>query len=162
MKSKQSIYTSFLTFAISLVMESMSGNAFSQQDITQLVADKPAALNKPANSYSISYGNRWTCDRGYYEDNNSCAVIVLPSNAYLNSSGNGWECNRGYIKQNKNCMLIKVPTNAYLTNASYRQGWTCDQGYREDKNTCTKIELPKHAYYVDSNWLAMLYGLSRK
>ena len=94
----------------------------------------------PKNAYLNSSGNRWECERGYYEEGNKCKAINVPANGFLTGlpHESGWDCERGYKPVKKDCVAIAVPKNGYLKNGAsrYTSGWQCERGYREVQNNC--------------------------
>jgi len=72
-----------------------------------LVCAQAGSVELPDNARAKGYGSGWECERGYREDNGSCAAIGVPANAYLTNTsyGGGWECNRPYRKKQGKCVL---------------------------------------------------------
>ena len=58
----------------------------------------------PKNAKINVYGNRWDCQRGYYQSGNQCLPVEPPQNAKLNYLGSGWDCQRGYYQSGNQCV----------------------------------------------------------
>jgi hypothetical protein len=106
----------------------------------------------PANASAKSYGDGWTCDRGFRATGGACQPIEVPENALATqtSYGRGWECRRGFEEVNGRCNAIAIPANAYLNAAGTR--WECDRGFRPLDNRCTAIEVPENGYLTGSDF----------
>lgn len=104
-------------------------------------------LSIPANAYLDASGRRWTCNRGY-EDNDKgvCALIVVPEHGHLNKNGNGWDCKALFRKTYDSCDPINVPENAFLAPTSYGPGWKCHYGYLEANGRCDLINVSEHGF----------------
>ena len=67
---------------------------------------------RPQNSHKSRYGDRWECNRGYREENDTCAKIMVPDNAFLDRHGKNWVCDRGFSKKGSRCQKITLPQNS--------------------------------------------------
>src|SRR6185437_1681325 len=109
-----------------------------------------SAAAAPAHAHTSEFGSGWECDRGYMQQDNSCARVAVPAHAYLDDSGDDWVCERGYHRARGGCDAIKLPVHAHLSGFSDLRGWDCDRGYRADGGSCRAIQVPMHAYLVAS------------
>ena len=91
-KIRQASAISIHSLILLTLLAAVHGLVFAQSDSVEL----------PGNARAKSYGSGWECERGYREDNGTCAAIGVPANAYLTNSsyGSGWECGRGYREDN--------------------------------------------------------------
>ena len=114
------------------------------------------AAGLPANASAKSYGDGWTCDRGYRAERGACQPIEVPANALATqtSYGRGWECRRGFREVNGACNAIEVPANGYLNAAEIGPGWKCERGFRATGDACIAIALPENAHidYSGNDW----------
>src|ERR1700742_4253512 len=53
-------------------------------------------VHVPEHAFLNSFGDDWTCDRGFQRDADRCERITVPAHGYLTDYG--WECNRGFEK----------------------------------------------------------------
>jgi hypothetical protein len=90
----------------------------------------------PQHAYLDSYGDGWTCERGYRKDSAACAVITLPANGYANneSYGSGWDCARGLHQVGESCVAVMA---AQRTSDYTGNDWTCDDGDQKQRPECT-------------------------
>ncbi len=58
----------------------------------------------PEHAYS-TYGDSWSCERGFKRAEDECQSIKVPEHAYLteSSSGDGWKCERGFKREDNRC-----------------------------------------------------------
>jgi len=117
------------------------------------VYTQTTAREIPANSHMQAYRDKWECDQGYREIDDSCVAVEVPANAYpTNSShGQGWECNYGYKAADKGCVAIEIPANAYLYS-DRGDGWKCNRAYKKVGTTCVAIMVPANGYLRNSSY----------
>lgn len=109
--------------------------------------DTCTAIKIPAHAYLVAAGDRWQCDRGFYDKNElACATLLLPKNAHLGDTGHDWECDRGFRKQGYGCTAVQAPSHAYATYELYGRGWRCERGYEAYGTSCIAIRVPENAY----------------
>ena len=105
------------------------------------------AIKIPAHAYLLAEGDRWQCERDFYNKNDlACVTLLLPKNAHLDDTGHDWECDRGFRKQGYGCAAVQVPNHAYATYEIYGRGWTCERGYEESGDSCVAIRVPENAF----------------
>lgn len=102
--------------------------------VIALAQDSAAGI--PENAGARSDGSGWECDRGYRENDGSCAAVEVPANAYFveASFGLGWKCDRGYRTVSEACVAVTVPKNAHLDYSG--NDWDCNRPYRKDQDGC--------------------------
>ena len=105
------------------------------------------AIKIPAHAYLLAEGDRWQCERDFYNKNDlACVTLLLPKNAHLDDTGHDWECDRGFRKQGYGCAAVQVPNHAYATYEIYGRGWRCERGYEESGDSCVAIRVPENAF----------------
>ena len=104
----------------------------------------------PENATANRYSSGWTCDRGYYGVDATCAEVVMPVNAFATNRayGRGWQCGHGYLETDEKCVSIVVPLNAYLNSSG--TDWSCDRGFRKVSDTCVDVSVPSNGYLRSS------------
>jgi len=111
-----------------------------------------SALDIPENAIPNSYGNGWTCNRGYYKSGQECRKVQIPQNAGLNAYGNGWTCNTVFKKFNNSCLLMtaqelqkqKELEQALIDEMKRRKaqgvsGDDCETEYKTGAEVCLEI-----------------------
>ena len=67
-----------------------------------LSCSEAASSDLPEHAYT-TYGDSWSCDRGFKKTENQCQSINVPEHAFLSSSGNSWNCERGFKREGDLC-----------------------------------------------------------
>jgi hypothetical protein len=53
--------------------------------------------------YLDERGSGWRCERGFRQEKQVCAPLIVPLNAYVDYSGNDWRCESGFRRQDAVC-----------------------------------------------------------
>ncbi|MBU2480833.1 MAG: hypothetical protein KJ760_07075, partial [Proteobacteria bacterium] len=53
-----------------------------------MIPSSSLAQSLPDNAHKNSYGNGWSCDRGFYKSGEKCIAVKIPQNGKLNYLGN--------------------------------------------------------------------------
>ncbi len=101
-----------------------------------LSCSEAASSDVPEHAYT-TYGDSWSCERGFKKTRDKCQSIKVPEHAFLtgNSWGDGWKCERGFEKTENECQSIKVPEHAFL--AGYGDSWSCERGFKREGDRCS-------------------------
>jgi hypothetical protein len=117
-------------------------------------AAQAGTVSVPDNAHRKNYGSGWECDKGFREEDSSCAAVHVPENAFgTNSSfGLGWECSWGFRQAGQHCVAFRVPENAYLN--AFGDKWKCDRGFKARGDRCHKIAIPENAHldFSGNDW----------
>ncbi len=73
--------------------------AFISSMLSCLDAESPEV---PEHAY-ITYGDSWTCDRGFKRAEDECQSIKVPEHAFLADYGGDWRCERGFKREGNRC-----------------------------------------------------------
>ena len=81
-------------------------------------------------------GSPWTCERGYFERDDTCEAVVVPENAYFDDASYalGWKCDRGFAESDGGCTEIDLPDNAHLDRTGNR--WECHRNFQRSQGRC--------------------------
>ena len=102
------------------------------------------AIKIPAHAYLVAAGDRWQCERGFYDKSElACAVLLLPKNAHLGDTGHDWECDRGFRKQRYGCAVVQAPSHAMPRTNSMDAGGGVNAGTRPPATRASPFEFPK-------------------
>lgn len=119
-----------------------------------LLSTTPLSLAQPLpeHAHKNSFGNGWSCDRGFHLSGNKCIPINIPENGKLNYLGNGWDCQRGFYKSRNQCLKVSVPVNGKLNY--FGNDWDCQRGFYKSGNQCLKVSVPANAKlnYLGNGW----------
>ncbi len=63
-----------------------------------------ASSDVPEHAYT-TYGDSWSCERGFKKTEDECQSVKVPEHAFLTDSswGDGWECERGFKREGNLC-----------------------------------------------------------
>ncbi len=102
-----------------------------------LSCSEAASSDLPEHAYT-TYGDSWSCERGFKKTEDECQSINVPEHAFLTASswGDGWKCERGFKKTEDECQSINVPEHAFLS--SYGNSWSCERGFDRLGDLCSE------------------------
>ncbi len=124
---------------------------FISSMLSSLAAESPEV---PEHAY-ITYGDSWTCERGFKRTEDECqsikvpekeALSEIPEHAFVDYKDH-WKCKRGFKRAEDECQSIEVPEHAFLDY--FGNSWKCERGFKRTEVECQSIEVPEHAFLTD-------------